>query len=57
VLEAEPRIVVVGAASTGEELLENLDRWRPDVLTLDLSMPGLGGLATLDRVMAERPCR
>src|SRR6185503_19352064 len=54
-LAGEPRIEVVGTASSGEELLANLDRWAPDVVTLDLSMPGIGGLVTLDRVMALRP--
>ncbi|MBI4952155.1 MAG: chemotaxis-specific protein-glutamate methyltransferase CheB [Myxococcales bacterium] len=49
-------VLVVGAADSGEALLRNLDRWRPDVITLDLGMPGIGGLATLDRIMAERPC-
>jgi two-component system chemotaxis response regulator CheB len=54
-LGAEPGIDVVGTASSGEELLANLERWDPDVITLDLSMPGIGGLVTLDRVMAMRP--
>ena len=54
-LRAERRIDVVGAAATGEELFQNLQGWRPDVLTLDLEMPGMGGLATLDRLRIERP--
>lgn len=54
-LQDEPRIRVVGTAATGEELLAHLATWRPDVITLDLAMPGMGGLATLDRVMAVRP--
>ena len=54
-LAGEPRIEVVGTATSGEELLANLDRWAPDVVTLDLSMPGIGGLVTLDRLMALRP--
>ena len=54
-LAGEPRIAVVGTAASGEELLANLERWAPDVITLDLSMPGIGGLVTLDRVMALRP--
>lgn len=54
-LAGEPRIDVVGTAGSGEELLANLERWAPDVVTLDLSMPGIGGLVTLDRVMALRP--
>ena len=54
-LSGEPRMEVVGTATSGEELLANLERWAPDVITLDLSMPGIGGLVTLDRVMALRP--
>ncbi len=54
-LEDEPLIDVVGSAGSGEELLTHFDAWRPDVITLDLDMPGMGGLAALDRVMARRP--
>ncbi len=54
-LAEEPMIEVVGSAGSGEELLTHLDGWRPDVITLDLDMPGMGGLATLDRIMARRP--
>ncbi len=50
-----PQVRVVGSAGSGEELLTHLDRWRPDVVTLDLDMPGMGGLATLDRLMVQRP--
>lgn len=54
-LEGDPRVAIVGQASSGEELLTHLDEWQPGAITLDLSMPGMGGLATLDRVMATRP--
>ncbi len=54
-LAGEPGIELVGSASRGEELLDNLDRWRPDAVILDLSMPGIGGLATLDEIMVRRP--
>jgi two-component system chemotaxis response regulator CheB len=54
-LADEEGIALAGLASSGEELLDHLDRWRPDVIILDLSMPGIGGLATLDAVMARRP--
>jgi two-component system chemotaxis response regulator CheB len=50
-----PRIQVVGTAASGEDLLLNLDAWAPEVITLDLHMPGMGGLATLDRLLARRP--
>ena len=51
----DPRIKVVGTAATGEELLANLDVWQPDVISLDLMMPGMGGMAALEQVMAQRP--
>ncbi|MFQ5350183.1 MAG: chemotaxis-specific protein-glutamate methyltransferase CheB [Thermoanaerobaculia bacterium] len=54
-LEEDERLRVVGTARSGEELIERLTDWRPDVITLDLSMPGMGGLRTLDYVMAHRP--
>jgi len=50
ILDKNDAIDVVGVAASGEELLEALDEWCPDVITLDLSMPGIGGLQTLDRV-------
>ena len=52
-LEGHEQVEVVGAAETGEELLANLDLWKPDVITLDLNMPGMGGLATLDCLRAR----
>ncbi len=51
----DPRVKVVGTAATGEELLANLDEWQPDVISLDLMMPGMGGMAALEQVMARRP--
>lgn len=54
-LATEPRIAVVGTAASGAELLRHLDAWSPDVVTLDLEMPELDGLETLDRLMADRP--
>ncbi|MEM9293082.1 MAG: chemotaxis-specific protein-glutamate methyltransferase CheB [Acidobacteriota bacterium] len=54
-LENDERIDIVGQAASGEELLTHLLEWAPDAITLDLSMPGMGGLQTLDRVMAVRP--
>ncbi|HET9949915.1 MAG TPA: chemotaxis-specific protein-glutamate methyltransferase CheB [Longimicrobiales bacterium] len=48
-------VEVVGVAKDGEELMRHIDEWQPDVITLDLQMPGMGGMSTLDRVMATRP--
>jgi two-component system chemotaxis response regulator CheB len=46
---------VVGAARDGEEALEMVEQLRPDVVTLDLHMPRLDGVAFLRRQMVRRP--
>jgi two-component system response regulator NreC len=43
-LDAETDMRVVGEASTGEEALEKAKSLKPDVVVMDLSMPGMGGL-------------
>jgi two-component system chemotaxis response regulator CheB len=48
-------IEVVGFARDGEEGLALARELRPDVVTLDVRMPRLGGLETLERLMAEQP--
>jgi two-component system chemotaxis response regulator CheB len=54
-LADEPTFEVVGVAASGEELLAHFEEWQPDAVVLDLSMPGMGGLKTLDALMARRP--
>ena len=55
VFAAEPDFVLQTARS-GEEALAQLESFAPDVITLDIHMPGMDGLACLDRIMLERPC-
>jgi two-component system chemotaxis response regulator CheB len=50
-------IEVVGAAPNGEAGLELMRSLRPDVVTLDVEMPVLDGLAMLRRLMVEQPTR
>jgi DNA-binding NarL/FixJ family response regulator len=51
-LESFPDLRVVGIAATGEELLERLDRWQPQVVLVDLLMPGgIDGLETTRRLL------
>ncbi len=54
-LGATADIEVVGSAADGEEGLRKARELRPDVVTLDIKMPKLGGLETLERLMAEQP--
>lgn len=55
ILSRSPFIEVVGIAGDGEEALEKVQELHPDVVTLDLMMPGLDGLGFLDRQMTTNP--
>jgi DNA-binding NarL/FixJ family response regulator len=54
-LAQEPGLLVVGEASHGQALLEQLPTTPVDVVMLDINMPVLGGLATTQRLRAEFP--
>jgi two-component system, chemotaxis family, protein-glutamate methylesterase/glutaminase len=54
-LAEESDLHLVGTASRGEELLSNLQHWQADLIILDLAMPGMGGLATLEEILIRRP--
>ncbi|MCC3761709.1 response regulator transcription factor [Glycomyces sp. TRM65418] len=49
-LELEPDFAVVGEAGDGEEALKAIDDLAPDVVLLDLKMPGLDGQGVLERL-------
>ena len=51
-LMAEEDIEVVGEAADGQQLLENLQTWRPDVILLDLRMPNTDGLTALQAIQS-----
>lgn len=54
-LREDPEIEVVGAAADGKQGLELVLEKKPDVVTLDIQMPRMGGLEVLERIMAENP--
>lgn len=54
-LEAVPEFEVVGEAGSMREAIEAVGRLRPQIVTLDLSMPGPSGVASVERLRAAAP--
>ena len=54
-VESEENLCVVGTAENGNEALEKISALNPDVITLDVEMPGMGGLEILPRIMCDFP--
>ena len=54
-LEAEPDFRVVGEASDGLEVPDLVERLKPNVLVVDLMMPGLSGLEVMRQVSKRSP--
>jgi DNA-binding NarL/FixJ family response regulator len=54
-LEDEPDFAVVGAAGSAEEALALAANLRPDVVLLDLELPGMSGVAAIPRLLDASP--
>jgi len=54
-LQTQTDFEVIGEAADGAQGLMEIRKRKPDLVILDLSMPGLGGLETLKQVMGEQP--
>ena len=50
-LEQEPLFEVIGEAESGEKAYQILAELKPDVMVMDLSMPGMGGLESIRRII------
>ncbi len=54
-LQGSQDIDVVGEAQSGEEAVKQFQALAPDVVVMDISMPGIGGLEAIARVLAKSP--
>jgi two-component system chemotaxis response regulator CheB len=54
-LEYDGDINVVGICGTAEEAISLLPRFRPDLVTMDIELPGMDGLAAVELIMGTRP--
>src|ERR671929_170660 len=55
VLESDPEVEVVGEAEDGRQAIELCARRRPDVITMDMMLPVMTGLAATEYIMAHCP--
>lgn len=54
-LNSEPGLQVVGEAATGTQAVAAVSVLRPDVVVMDLNMPGLGGIEATQRIVRQQP--
>ncbi|MBT0772721.1 response regulator transcription factor [Kineosporia sp. J2-2] len=54
-LDAHPRIEVVGEAADGDQAVELTENAEPDVVLMDLSMPGTDGVTATRELLVRRP--
>ena len=52
-IEAEADVKVIGEAESGEVAVKLFQELKPDIIIMDITMPGIGGLEAIDRIMAK----
>ncbi len=52
-IEHDPDLRVVDAVATGEEAVQRTTRLRPDLVVMDLELPGMDGVSTVEKIMAD----
>ena len=54
-LSADPDIDVVAIGSSGEEAVKLAEQLKPDIILMDLNMPGIGGAEAINRILRNEP--
>ena len=54
-LEGASDLTVAAEAESGEDAVRSFGETRPDVVVMDISMPGIGGLEAINRILAREP--
>ncbi|MCA1677846.1 MAG: response regulator transcription factor [Actinobacteria bacterium] len=57
ILDSEPDITVLGEAADGREAIDVVRRRRPDIVLMDIRMPGLDGLRAAEEILADQTQR
>jgi DNA-binding NarL/FixJ family response regulator len=55
ILATDPRLSVVGLAPSGEQAVQMAEELAPDLVLMDISMPGMGGFEATKRIVSVRP--
>jgi two-component system chemotaxis response regulator CheB len=55
IIASDPRLEIAAAVETGEEALRIVDRVAPDVISMDVRLPGMNGFEATERIMQARP--
>lgn len=54
-LEDGDKFTVVAESGSGEQAVQDFNKHHPDVVVMDISMPGIGGVGAIERIIAREP--